>query len=71
MAKVSILKHKIDLLELEHKHKLEILQIQHEAELDALKSQCTHTYEDGSSSYEFFGTQRDSVDRCSICGRIR
>lgn len=68
--KYSKLKHDLEILELTQKHELALLNASHKAQKTSLLSSCTHTYDDGSSTRKFEGTQWDSYYRCAICGKL-
>lgn len=69
--KSSSLKHKIDIAELNYKHEIDLITLKHEQEVKELKTQCTHEYDDGSSTYVFKGTQWDPYSVCEICGKSK
>jgi hypothetical protein len=66
---VSTLKHKLEILDLEHKHAVELLKLKHTQERQELVKLCTHKYDDGTSAKNVKGDQREWYYECSICGK--
>lgn len=64
---LSALKHKIEMLSLEHQYALEVLKSKQKVELDALKNVCKHKYDDGQDATRAKGNQFHQYNVCEIC----